>query len=71
MRDWGGLVGRNGTAVGKRWDVRGIAWGWAGERVAREGDTFFGVRGANGLGVSEVVRPGCALGRVRWTLAIR
>ena len=47
----------------------GVGWVRAGERVARESDGFFGYGGASGLGVSEVVRPGCALGRVRWKLA--
>ena len=56
-----GLVGRNGAGVGARWDV---CRGWMGqgrERVAREGDVFFGYVGANGSGVSE----GCGRG-VRW-----
>ena len=40
--------------------------GWMGhgrERVGRESDAIFGVPGANGLGMGEVVPPGCALGR--------
>ena len=38
---------------GARWDVCGVGWGRAGERMAHEGDAFFGVRGrewAGGVG---------------------
>ena len=42
MRDWGGLVGRNGADVGTTWVVCGVGWVRAGERMAREGDVFFG-----------------------------
>ena len=40
--------------------------GWMGqgrERVARESDASFGVRGENGRGVGVGVRPRCGLGR--------
>ena len=59
-----------GRISGKKWCRRGEevgrVWGWmrqGWERVARQGDTFFGFEGANGSGLGEVVRPGCALGR--------
>ena len=57
--DWWGEMAQARGEVGR-------VWGWMGqgrERVAREGDVFFGYVGANGSGVSEGVRSGCALGR--------
>ena len=66
LRDWGGLVGRNGADVGTTWVMCGVGWVRAGERVAREGDAFFGVRGREW---AEGVRWGVR-GTSRYTLAI-
>ena len=62
-----------GRICGENWDSRGEevgrAWGWMGqgrERVAREGDAFFGVRGREW---AEGVRWGVR-GTSRYTLAI-
>ena len=63
MRDWGGLVGRNGAVVGTTWGVSGVGWGRAGNVWRGRVTLFSGYGGAIGLGVGEVVRPGCALGR--------
>ena len=53
-----GEIAGLGRISGKKWrrrgDYVGRERGWMGqgrERVAREGDAFFGVRSANGLGV--------------------
>ena len=59
---WADWWGRNGADVVKRWDVCGIGWGSAGERVAQESDVFFGCGGASGSGVGEVVSAGVCVG---------
>ena len=58
MGDWGLSVGRNGAEGRDRSDVGRNGWGRAGERVARQGDAFFGGQGARGPGVGEGVRLG-------------
>ena len=66
----GGEIAGLGRIAGEKWcrrgDDVGRVWGWmrqGWERVARQGDTFFGYGGASGSGLGEGVRPGCALGR--------
>ena len=70
MRDWGGLVGRNGADVRTTWGVSGVGWGRAGNGWRGRVTLFSGYGGAIESCVGEVVRPGCALGRTG-TLAKR
>ncbi len=70
MRDWGGLVGRNGADVRTTWGVSGVGWGRAGNVWRGRVTLFSGYGGAIESCVGEVVRPGCALGRTG-TLAER
>ena len=54
----------------KRWDVCGIGWGSAGERMAQESDVFSGAAGRVGRVWARVCDRGVCWG-VRGTLAER